>query len=169
MLLGVAFFAVLAGCGGAAVISAKGQTQTLTYTLSSLAGTSASPDYSCPNQTLSFSGQISETALITIVQHVAATPYTITEPNTVNCTGLVNVYSGNSTAPANLIVPGAPTSLGLNTTFTIQLVPVPAAASQCNIEIQDANAALTGGPTFPGATTYVAALLPSSVYQIIVP
>ena len=30
-------------------------------------------------------------------------------------------------------------------------------------------AAVTGGPTFPGATTYVAALLPSSVYSIIVP
>jgi hypothetical protein len=151
------------------VISAKGQTQTLTYTLSSLAATSTGDnDYSCPNQTLSFS-QESETALMTIVQHVAATPYTITEPNTVACTGLVNVYSGNSTLPANLIAPGVPTSLGAGTTFTIQLVPIPAAASQCNIEIQDANAALTGGPTFPGGTTYVAALLPSNVYQIIVP
>jgi hypothetical protein len=156
------------GAGWYAVVSAKGQTQTLTYTLSSLAATSTSTDYSCPNQTLSFK-YVNETALITIVQHNPATPYTITEPATANCTNLVNVYAGNSTLPANLIVPGTPTSLGAATTFTIQLIPVPPAANQCNIEIQDANAAQTGGPAYPGATTYVAALLPSSVYQIIVP
>jgi len=156
------------GAGWYAVISAKGQTQTLTYTLSSLAATSLSADYSCANQTLSFSFQ-SETALMTIVQHNAATPYTITEPASANCTNLVNVYTGNSTAPANLITPGTPTSLGAATTFTIQLVPIPPSANQCNIEIQDANSAQTGGPAYPGATTYVAALLPSNVYQIIVP
>jgi hypothetical protein len=156
------------GAGWFAVVSAKGQTQTLTYTLSSLAATSTNPDFSCTNQTLSFS-QGNETALMTIAQHVAATPYTITVPNTNACTQLINVYAGNSTAPANLIPFGAPTSLGANTSFTIQLIALPGGAFTCDIELQDANAAVTGGPTFPGATTYVAALLPSSVYSIIVP
>ncbi len=158
------------GAGWSAIVSAKGQTQTLTYALSTLAATSTTnSDFSCPTQTLSFSYS-NETALMTIVEHTAATPYTITEPNTTACTQMVNVYSGNSTAPANLIVAGTPTSLGAATTFTIQLIPVPAApTTPCNIEVQDANAAATGGPVFPGATTYVSALLPPATYSIIVP
>jgi hypothetical protein len=156
------------GAGWFAVVSAKAQTQTLTYTFSSLGVTSTSPDYSCPNQSLSFS-ELNETALMTVVEHTAATPYTVTVPNTASCTNLVNVYIGNTTAPASQIPYGIPTSLGAATTFTIQLVPVPPSANTCNIKIQDANSASTGGAAYPGATTYVAALLPSSVYQIIVP
>src|SRR5262249_24656840 len=144
------------------------QTQTLTYTLSSLGATSTNKDFSCPNQTLSFS-QGNETALVTLVQKVAAVPYTVTVPNTANCNQLVNVYIGNSTAPASQIPYGVATSLGTATTFTIQLIPIPAAPTTCNIQIQDANAAATGGANYPGATTYVAALLPNTTYQIIVP
>ena len=39
------------------------------------------------------------------------------------------VYAGNSTAAANLIPIGVPTSLGVNTTFTIQMIPLPPAAA----------------------------------------
>jgi hypothetical protein len=156
------------GAGWFAVVSAKGQTQTLTETLSTLGATSPNVDYSCTNQTLSFS-QGNETALMTIVQHAAATPYTITVPNTANCNQLINVYAGNSTLPANQIAYGVPTSLGAGTTFTIQLQTIPGGAFSCSIEVQDANSASTGGATFPGATTYVGALLPSSLYSIIVP
>jgi hypothetical protein len=158
------------GAGWYAVVSAKGQTQTLTYTLASLAATSTNTDFSCANQTLSFS-EGNETALITIDQHTTATPYTLTVPNTASCNQLVNVYAGNSTAIANKIPYGTPTSLGAVANFTIQLQTLPGGAFQCNIEIQDANATsgATGGSAFPGGTTYVAALLPPAEYSIIVP
>jgi len=161
------------GVGWYAIVSAKAQTQTLAYTLSSL-GVTAIPnpsntsDWSCANQTLSFSNP-NEKALMTIVEHVAATPYTITEPNTPSCTGLINAYVGNSTLPANLITPGVATSLGAGTTFTVQLIASPAGYYSCNIEIQDNNSASTGGPTFPGATSYVQAQLPSNETFITVP
>lgn len=162
------------GAGWYAVVSAKAQSQTLTYTLSTLAVTAAGDvnynvvDWSCTNQTLSFS-QSNERWLMTVVEHNASTPYTITEPNTSSCTGLVNVYAGNSVAPANLIAPGVATSLGANTNFTVELIPVPAGAYSCTVELQDANAAATGGASFPGATTYVTAVLPQAAYSIIVP
>jgi len=102
--------------GWSAILSAKAQSQTLAYTLSSLGVTavqtpSNTTDWSCSNQTLSFS-QNNETSLMTIVEHVPAQPYFITEPNTLNCTQLVNLYIGNSTAAANLITPGVATNLG---------------------------------------------------------
>ena len=84
----------------------------------------------------------------------------------------MNVYVGNSTAGINLIPPGTPTSLGpAGTQFTVQLIGAPQGYFACNIEIQDANAvaAVTGGASFPGATTYVQALLPSNETFIVVP
>jgi len=155
------------GAGWYAVISAKGQTQTLTYTLSSLAATSPSADFNCKNQTLSFSSA-NETALMTIAEHVPAQPYMLTVPTA--CSTIANVYIGNSTLPANQIAATAtPTSLGAAVnTFTIQLVANPPTTSinvPCVIEIQDANVGLIGGATFPGATTYVTAILPAANYQ----
>jgi hypothetical protein len=163
------------GVGWYAIVSAKAQSQTLTYTLSSLGamvpGTvQNSADFSCANQTLSFS-QANETIPVTIVEHSAAQPYTVTVPATTACSQLVNVYTGSTANPANLINDGTPTSLGTGSTLTIQLQPTPGGATTCNIEIQDANAAAgaTGGAAFPGGTTYVAALLPSAEFHIIVP
>jgi len=167
------------GVGWFATVSAKAQSQTLTYTLQSL-GATAVPnpsngiDWQCSSQTLSFS-QNNETALVTVTEHAPQLPYTVTVPNTAACTGLVNVYVGG--APllgANLITPGVPRSLGaLGSTFTIQLMAVPVGIPPiaCNIEIQDANAVagVTGGAVFPGGTTYVQALLPSGTTVITVP
>jgi len=126
------------GVGWSAVVSAKGVTQTLTYTLSSLGATSTSADFNCANQTLSFSHS-NESAVVTIVQPTAATPYTITVPSTANCQQLVDVYNGNSTAAPMMIPYATPTVLTAST-FTIQLISSPPAAAMCPIEIQDANA-----------------------------
>jgi hypothetical protein len=155
------------GAGWFAIVSAKAQTQTLTYTLSSLAVTavvtpSNAPDWNCGAQTVAFSQSTTEKALATIVQHIPAGPYWLTVPNTAACTGLVTVYAGNSTAPPSQIPYGAATSLVANTQFTMQIVPAPTSNGPCNIEIQDNNAILgiTGGATFPGATTYVQVEIP---------
>ncbi len=145
------------GAGWYAVITAKGQTQSLTYTLSSLAVTSTNTDYSCANQSLAFSSTAEATTLMTIVEHVAAEPYTLTVSNT-SCPNLATVYIG---ATATAIAPGTPTSLGAGVnTFTIKPVAVASqtATTPCIIAIQNANAGATGGSTFPGATTYVAVL-----------
>jgi len=168
------------GVGWFATVSAKAQTQTLTYTLQSIGVTAvpspANPsDWSCSNQTLSFS-QPNETALVTVTEHAAQLPYTVTVSPTVtatqSCAGLVNVYAGNNTLPANLITPGVPKSLGAaGTQFTIQLIAAPGGYFSCPIEIQDANAVagVTGGAVYPGGTTYVQALLPSGETFITVP
>ena len=121
------------------------------YTLSSLAvtGPPTNPDYSCNNQTLSFS-QLDETVLMTIVQHSrpspTSSPYRMCRRarNSLTCT------AGNSTAPANLITPGVTTGLGLNTSFTVQLIPLPPGPAQCNIEIQDFYSGATGAAVSRG-------------------
>jgi len=154
------------GAGWYAVVTAKGQTSNLAYTLSTLGATSTSTDFNCTNQTLSFI-QSDEVDLMTISQHVAATPYTITEPSTTNCTTLINVYAGNSHT-TGLITPGTPTALP-GSTFTIQLISSPQTVEQCSIEIQDANATASGGAGYPGGTTYVVATLPSGSQLINVP
>jgi hypothetical protein len=161
--------AVYDGNGGAgwfAVVSAKGQTQTLSYTLSSLAVTSLSTDFSCANQTLTFS-KANEAVLMTIAEHITPEPYLVTVP--AGCNQVANVYIGNSIAPANQIAVGVTTSLtpGVNT-FTVQLIPNPTVTSigaPCNIQIQDAYVGSTGGAAFPGATTYMAAVLSGATYQ----
>jgi len=157
------------GAGWYAVVTAKGQTKSLTYELASLGATSTNTDFSCTNQTLSFSYS-NETATMTIVQKTGASPYTITVPNTASCTQLVTVYAGPTTAGAKIAY-GTATSLGALTTFTVALMSSPPSAAQCNIEIQDANAVagVTGGAAYPGATTYVAALLPPNSILINVP
>ena len=146
------------GAGWSAIVSVKGQTQTLTYTFASLAVTSTSTDFSCASQTLSFS-QLNESALFSIAETTAAKPYTLTVPATTNCMQSINVYQGNSVLPAAQIPYGTATSLGANTTFTIQLVPSPPGPNSCTVQLQDAG----------GTSTYVSAVLPSSVYKIIVP
>jgi hypothetical protein len=144
------------GAGWYAIISAKGQTQTLTYTLSSLAVTSTNHDYNCSSQSLAFSSSSEGNSIMTIVEHVAPLPYVLTVSPT-NCPNLANVYIGTTTNTQ--ITPGTPTSLGLGvTTFLIQPVGSQTAKNPCLIEIQDAAAGSTGGTTFPGATTYVAVL-----------
>ena len=160
------------GVGWSAIVTAKAQSQNLTYTISSF-GVNAVPsgnaaDWSCANQTFSFSGS-NETALMTISEHAPAAPYSVTVPNTAACSQLVNVYIGPSTAPANLIPYGVATSLGAASSFTVQLQAIPGGPTTCVITVQDANAAVTGGTLFPGATTYVAATLPPTTYSIIVP
>jgi hypothetical protein len=155
------------GAGWYAVVTAKGQTSNVAYTLSSFGVTSTSTDFNCTTQTLSFI-QSDENDLMTIAQHTAATPYTITEPNTTNCTNVIHVYDGNSHS-TGLITPGTPTVL-TGSTFTIQLISYPS-AGQCNIEIEDANAVAgaSGGAGYPGGTTYVSALVPSTSQLINVP
>ncbi len=146
------------GAGWYAVITAKGQTQSLTYTLSSLAVTSTNADFSCANQSLEFASTNEQPTVMTIVEHVAAEPYTLTVSNT-SCPTLATVYIGST---ATAIAPGPTgTSLGAGVnTFTIKPVAAGSqtATTPCLIEIQDANANATGGAAFPGATTYVAVL-----------
>jgi hypothetical protein len=153
------------GAGWYAIVTAKAQSKSLVYTLSSLALTSTSSSFNCATQTLGFTASTAPAALMTIVQHVAATPYTLTVP--ASCSPFVNVYSGNSTASVNLIPQTTPTSLGANTTFTVQ--ENTPGTTQCLIEIQDANAGATSGANDPGATTYLAVLPPGYTQVITVP
>jgi hypothetical protein len=142
------------GAGWYATISAKGQTSTLTYTLSSLAVTGTNVDYNCANQTLAFSSNNEAPSLMTIVEHVPATPYTVTVPNDANCPNLVTVDIGST---ATQIAYNTPTSLGGTTsTFTIKPVTTPTATAPCYIKIQDTYSGSTGGPNYPGGTTYLA-------------
>jgi hypothetical protein len=130
----------------------------LTYTLSSLAVTSTNTDYSCANQSLAFSSTAEATTLMTIVEHVAAEPYTLTVSNT-SCPNLATVYIGPT--PTTAIATNTPTSLGAGVnTFTIKPVPIAnqTAMTPCLIAIQNANVGSAGGAAFPGATTYVAVL-----------
>jgi hypothetical protein len=151
------------GAGWYATVTATGQTQTITYTLASLAVTSTSADYSCANQSLAFSSTAEPATVLTIVDHNAAEPYTVTVATT-SCPNLATIYIGSS---EGAIAPGRPTSLGAGVnTMTVKPVPVASqtATTPCIIEIQDENVGSTGGTYYPGATTYIA-LLPVGYNQ----
>jgi hypothetical protein len=156
------------GAGWYATVTAKAQTGSLVYTLSSLAVTSTgNSSYNCTTQTLAFNSNPAPAAVMTIVQHVAEEPYWVSVP--ASCSPFVNVYIGGTTSGTQIPASGVATSLGANADFTVE--EVTPGSTQCLIEIQDsyAHAGTTTGANDPGGTTYVAVLPPGYTQNLTVP
>jgi len=134
------------GVGYFSTTTVSGQTTDYTYTLSTLGVTSTSADFSCANQTVSFT-EPNETALMTISEHAKTSGFSLIMPGSgaMSCSNVAQFFdltgTGTSLGPTTGVLQTSHILTG--TTFTIKEINTPTIAQQCIIGISDSSGTVT--------------------------